>query len=185
MTIYTSASRTHKPKYDICENGIVRTKALLDRLGLEMDSLVPMGLILDELGLSDCLFSFCEVAAGGEREARAVLLTYMQVLLDTNSEYLYRTDDERIIKPIQKRILGLERAAAKQQATTLLSAAYNLEPNMAKRKGIDVLRCLTSDHPDYLAVLHGGVHLMDGAAILGKRDEVHGTLSGALKSLLT
>ncbi len=68
MTVYTKASLT--AKYNVCDQGVERTKAALEKNGLTMDSKVSMQLILRELGLSDTLFSFCSVCKGSEKRRR-------------------------------------------------------------------------------------------------------------------
>lgn len=181
MTIYTSASRTHKPKYDICADGRIRTANLLDKHGLHMDSLVTMRFILEEMGISDCVFSFCEVRKGDEQEAAQVLQAYMAFLLDLVSEYFHIYLPS---KALTKRLQGHIRPEALLKEYKGVKLLRETESDNAQRKALEVYLCLLSDRPEYQAVTHAGIALMDAAELIGKRTEVNNRMLTKLRELL-
>lgn len=181
MTIWTSASRTHKEKHGICVDGIRRTQQVLAKLGLGMESLVTMRTILEELGVSDCVYSFCEVRKGCEDEADRVLRQYMSYILDLTEEYL---GVRLYTNGLNKRLAGVSRPALLLEEYNIVNNDYHNEPEPVKRYGYNVYRCMLSPKTDSQAATHAGISLMDGAEVLGKREEVHGKLFAKLQELL-
>lgn len=182
MTIYTSASRTHKPEHGICERGIENTQRVLAKLGLTMESLVTMELILDELGLCDCLYSFCEVRKGCEEEASFVLRNYMAYVRELTQEYL---GVYVVVESVNKRLAGVMRPALLMRDHAAICDARAVLSDPIKMYGMDVYKCLASSFTDSQAANHASIALMDGAELLGKRAEVHDKLTQRLRSLLT
>lgn len=180
MTIYTSASRTHK--HNPCVDGSARTKEALARLGLNMNSLVPMSVVLEQLGVSDTVFSFCEVRKGCEAEADRVLREYMKHILVLTKEYL---GFDAWSKGILKRLEGHIRPRILADELTVFMYGISTEPDPVARKALEVYRCMLSEQPNYLCALHAGIALMDGASFLGKHAEVRQALYDKLKELLT
>jgi hypothetical protein len=179
MTIYTSASRTHK--HNPCPEGAKRTQEALAKLGLNMQSLVPMRVVLEELGISDTVFSFCEVRKGCEAEADQVLRRYMSFLVHLTQGYLGVYHDSTALN---KRLAGHMRAVPLAKEYALVDHRHSHEASPASRKGLEVYKWLLSDNPNYLCALHAGIALMDGAELIGKRQEVHDKLLGKLRELM-
>lgn len=185
MPIHTRASLT--AKFNICEGGTARTAQTLDRLGLTMDSPVTMGLILREMGLSDCVFSFCAVEKKDRAAADKALRSYMLhitglalrfIVVTHNAEY-----GEVLLeanKVINKRCEGHSRPAQLARAYAKINDLYRAEADPKIKYWLDVYRCMLSDKPDYLAATHGGIALMDGANVAGIKEPVHAELVDVL-----
>lgn len=188
MTIYTKARLT--AQHNICEGGTERTAAALERLGLTMDSKVTMQLILRELGLSDTLFSFCAVCKGCEIEADKVLHAFMLEVTGLACRWLllmnptYVSALERANAAINKRCRGLKRPELNSQIHKEIKALQDEQTNPQDRYWLSTYLCMLSHHPDYLAATHGAIALMDGAAIVNMRDEIHAHLVSHLTVLL-
>lgn len=188
MPIHTRASLT--AKFNVCEGGTQRTKETLERLGLSFDSKVTMGLILREMGLSDCVFSFCAVEKQDRGEADRVLWAYMLYVTGLAQRFIiltHPTYDDMMAeanKAINKRCEGHKRPAQLARIYARVNDAYRAEPDAKIRYWLDVYRCMLSDKPDHLAATHGGIALMDGAQIAGIRAEIHATLVVELTRLL-
>jgi hypothetical protein len=179
MTIYTSASRTHK--HNPCPEGAKRTQEALAKLGLNMQSLVPMRVVLEELGISDTVFSFCEVRKGCESEADKVLRAYMSFLIHLTQGYLGVYHECR---SLNKRLAGHMRPATLATEYALIDHVRAHETDPVRMKGLEVYKWLLSDNPNHLCALHAGIALMDGAELIGKREEVQQALLGKLRELL-
>jgi hypothetical protein len=188
VTIYTCAAYT--TAHDICEGGKERTQALLDKLGLGLNDWGSMQLIMRNLGLSDTLFSFCKVKKGCEQEAQQVLGQYMlQVTGDAlNLIALTRPDIVselvRANKAINKRCINIRRPELLAQEYNHINRLHANEAEVNIRHWLDVYRCMLSDKPDHLAATHASIALMDGAGIIGIRDQMHKHLCATLNRLL-
>lgn len=175
----------------ICEGGLERTNETLARLGLNMDSLVSMQTIMRELGLTDTLYSFCKVTLESRAEAQKVLGEFIKY--ETELAYwlinFTRSDLSTAIKqaarPIKKRAEGTPREALQQQEYESLSRLYYNEPEAHIKHWINAFRCLLSNEKsDSLAATHAAMALMDGADIIGIREEIHKRLCDKLNELL-
>lgn len=188
MPIKTRASLT--AKHNICEGGTERTKLTLERLGLQFDSIVTMGLILREMGLSDCVFSFCATEKEDRKEADRVLRAYMLYVTGLAQRFIILTHSQydamlaEANKAINKRCEGHRRPAQLARLYAKVNDAYRTESEPRVKHWLDVYRCMLSDKPDHLAATHGGIALMDGADIVGIRNEVHIQLVEELTRLL-
>lgn len=184
MTIYTSAALTCQPHQGYCDQGEERTRATVARLGIQWDTLIPMRLILDEMGISDCVFSFCKVKKGCEGEAHTVLCQYMQYLFqgamqeaDIDVE-LFTAE----VKAIRKRCEGYNRPHLLKTAHAAMAYLKNSEPDVGKRHALEALKCLSSDRPDELAATHAGIAMMELGRVRGV--DIEGQLRRKLEELM-
>lgn len=174
----------------ICEGGMERTIATLERLGLTMDSWVTMQLILRELGLSDTLFSFCKVKKSDEAEAKRVLRTYMEHVATTAYKFIYISDPPyfgKLREPmlaIDKRVRGLDRRPLFAAQYKVVKALHSAENRPHIKHWLNALLCLLSEYADHLCATHASIALMDGADVVGVRSDVHENLMYQLSQLL-
>lgn len=186
--IRTKAAYTTKA--GICEGGLERTNAVLERLGLTYDSWVSMQLIMRELGLSDTLFSFCKVKKGDEAEAHRVLTTYTEYVASILYKYIWIADPtytpklSRAMAAIDKRLKGHDRKALLQAQYQTVRKLHEEELRPQIKHWLNGLLCLLSDNPLHLASTHASIALMDGADIVGVREAVHNNLYSQLMDLL-
>lgn len=174
----------------ICEGGMERTMAALEKHGLGLHSWVTMQLILRELGLSDTLFSFCKVKKGDEPEARRVLRHYMGHVAATAYRFIWVADPSyvdklnRPIHAIDKRVRGHDRRALFAAQYKDVAKLHKEETRPQIKHWLHALMCLLSEYGDHLCATHASIALMDGADIVGIRKEVHGNLVHMLSELL-
>lgn len=186
--IRTKAAYTTKE--GICEGGMERAIATLERLGLTMDSWVTMQLIMRELGLSDTLFSFCRVKKGDEAEASRVLRTYMEYVATVAYKFIWAADPDyapKLHKPmlaIDKRVKGHDRRPLFAAQYREVKKLWEIETRPHVKHWLNALLCLLCEYGNHLCATHASIALMDGADIVGIRAEVHENLCFQLNSLL-
>lgn len=188
MTIRTKAAWT-LPE-GVCDRGRERTAEALARLGLTEDSMVTMQQILQELGLSDTLYSFCRVKKGDEAEASTVLRRYMNAVANATYRYIIVADPNyaELLKPpmlaIDKRVRGIRRPELWNKRHAAVKALHDAEQRAHIKHWLNALLCLLSSHKDHLCATHASISLMDGADIVGIRKETHTVLYETLSELL-
>lgn len=188
MTVYTCAAYTTAA--DICDGGKERTEALLQRLGLGLNDWASMQLIMRELGLSDTLFSFCKVKKGCEKEAQKVLRAFITHCVGRASSFIGLTRMDlasqlvNANKAINKRMAGIHRPAYLLQEYKAVSRLHVNEFEPHVKFWLDVYRCALSDKPEHLIATHAGIAMMDGAAVLNFRPQMHKALCDKLNELL-
>lgn len=191
MTIYTTAARV--ARFDVCEGGTERTAAALAREGKTMDTVVTLQNILHSLGLTDALFSFCDVEPGSEVERDRVLGRYIvvlgallcpgvQVAVHEDRAVYRAVQDARML--IDKRGAGIEREAfAKRVLVTLLRAKREQDaPHL--RYWLQGIAELLGPKPNYLAATHATVACIEGYRALGMEARAVEHLTKRLESLL-
>lgn len=185
MTIYTSPSLTIQPHNGYCEGGAERVKAALAKHGLSMESIVPMRMILDELGVSDTVFSFCKVCKGSEKEAEQVLHTYMLFLYEGAVHQLAGVDLEPYgLKAIRKRCEGHNRPHLLVGANKAMAYLRNSNPNPTERYALKALEALSMPVPDEIAAVHAGQALMQMGEAAGDPHRIQDMLRRKLEELM-
>ncbi len=188
MTIYTSAALTCQPHDGYCEQGEPRIKAVLAKHGLQWDSLVTMRFILDELGISDCVFSFCKVKPSCEKEAKETLAKYMVYLYTVALGYADLDPTDKLLrddlKAIRKRCEGHHRPRPVAIAHAVVTATKREQGDPVRRYGLEALVCLSAPKADELAATHAGIALMEAGRRNGDGDLVQNQLRTKLEELL-
>lgn len=191
MTIYTRAAYT--TTQGICEGGMERTQATLDKLGLTMDSDVSMQLIMRELGLLDTLYSFCKVCTRSEAEAERVIRQYCLFVGGKAAQWLALThsDMAEMIaaanRALNLRFSGKDNTKMRRTSLAAWTTALTLNAdsfNIVERQWVEVYRCLLTDKIDAFCATHATVALLEGARLCGMWEEVHARLCQELNQLL-
>lgn len=191
MTIYTRAAYT--TTQGICEGGMERTIATLEKLGLTMDSDVSIQLIMRELGLLDTLYSFCKVCKRSEAEAQHVIRQYCLFVGGKAAQWLLLTrgDLSELVaasnKALNMRFTGRDNGKVRRRAQVAWTTLLTMEGervNIIERQWIEVYRCLLADKIDAFCATHATVALLEGARLCDMQPEIHERLCKELITLL-
>lgn len=186
--IYTKAAWTIPA--GACDGGTERTAVALDKAGLTMDSLVTMQLILEHLGLTDTLYSFCVVKPSSKAEADKVINAYCKAVVGYAHQFLgltYPHVAQALVETHQalnKRFEGHNRPGQVARAYAVANDIYKEQTDPTIRFFVDVYRIALSSHPHHLIAVHTSIALMDGVALADARQEVHDRLVELLSELL-
>ena len=162
--------------------------AALKRLGLTMNSVVSMRTILDQLGVSDTVYSFCKVKPESQKEADHVLHTYMEYLYDIALNRFGAFDPAEYpmhAKAIRKRCQGIYRPKLLAEASIALTKMKAGVESPERLKALDAMLCLSStNHADAIAATHAGVALMDACRASGAGEALAEELRAKLEELM-
>lgn len=187
MTIYTTAAKV--AKHDVCDGGTERTAAALAKRGLTMNDVVPMQLILEDLGLCDALFSFCEVEKKSRKEADLVIREYMRNVAGYITRFLslthgYGEELRQGNHVLNKRFDGIDRPSLLRKSFVTFRKLHEAEVDPAGKHWLNAYSILLSPKPDHICAVHSTVALLEGAAVTGFDKEMRDMLVNVLQTLL-
>lgn len=145
-----------------CSSGMERLEALMAEIGATDRTPIPMRLILDRLGVSDCTFGFCGIKSSlTERDKK--LSTYMQYLFQELCSFVpdLMLQYPAEFKAIRKRCEGHNRPHLIEGAYKKLRECRRYIVGRNERHALFGLMLLAAPHPDYLCAVHAGICLMD------------------------
>lgn len=189
MTIYTTAATV--AKHDVCPGGTDRTAEALAKRGMTMDSRVTIQIILNDMGLCDALFSFCEVEKASRKEAEGVIREYMLSVAGYALRFLsLDADDNRkqvlldANKAINKRCEGISRPALSRRSFVEVNRLYNQETDTKTRHWLNAYKIMLAPKPDHVTAVHATIALLEGCEVLSMDNEMRGALVHRLADLL-
>lgn len=179
MTIFTSMELTHQ--HETCADGTERTEAALRRLGLTRHSIVPMRVVLDEMGLLDCLFSFCGVTKASRREADLVLSEYTLYLMNVSAMFWPHLVNPNTVRVADKHARGL---AGKEQVAEAYRVAQRAGSSLAEDNVHSIYLTLLADVPTHIRAVHATRFAMSAAHMQGRGKDIQTLLVAFLRSAM-
>lgn len=170
---------THQ--HETCEDGTGRTEDALRRLGLTRNSIVPMRLVLDEMGLLDCLFSFCGVTKGSRKEADLVLSEYTLYLMNVSAQFWPHLVNPNTVRVAGKHARGL---AGKEQVLEAQRVATRAGANLAEDAVHGMYITLLANIPAHLRAVHATRFAMSAAHMQGRGKDIQTLLVAFMRNMM-